>query len=405
MSTTVSDRLNRIQPSPTSAISDRARQLRAMGQDVISLSQGEPDFGTPDHIKTAAEIAIRDGHTRYTEVDGIPELKEAVAQKFRRENGLEYSSSEITVTSGCKQLLFNAFMATLNASDEVIIPAPYWVSYSAMVEIADGNPIIVQCLAENNFKLAPGQLEEAITSATRWLILNSPSNPTGAVYTYEELTALAEVLLRHPHVMIITDDIYEHLIYGDVSFFTLAQVEPRLKDRILTCNGMSKAYCMTGWRIGFAGGPESLIRAMAKLQSQSNFHPASISQHAAIAGLDGGLGFLQPQLQAYRERRDALVLELNRIDGLVCSIPDGAFYVFPSCSGLYGRLTPDGRTLNTDTDVVEYFLDVAGVALVPGQAFGTPGYFRVSYATDINIVMGACERIQFACEKLIEKAS
>lgn len=404
MTITASDRLSRIQPSATSAISDRARQLRAMGQDVISLSQGEPDFGTPDHIKTAAERALREGHTRYTEVDGIPELKSAVARKFKRENGLDYNSSEITISSGCKQLLFNAFMATMNVNDEVIIPAPYWVSYSAMVEIADGKPIIIQCSADGDFKLKPDQLDSVITSSTRWLLMNSPSNPTGSVYTREELMALAEVLLRHPHVMIMTDDIYEHLIYGDVSFSTLAQVEPRLKERTLTCNGMSKAYCMTGWRIGFAGGPESLISAMAKLQSHSSFHPASICQHAAISGLDGGLEFLEPQLQAYRERRDMLVSELNRIDGLSCAVPDGAFYVFPSCAGLYGRVTPDGKVLKSDSDVVGYFLDNAGVALVAGQAFGTPGHFRVSYATDIDVVMIACERLQVACEKLIEKA-
>ena len=403
MSTTISDRLNRIQPSPTSAISDRARQLRAMGQDVISLSQGEPDFGTPEHIKRAAEIALRDGHTRYTAVDGILELKEAISRKFKTENSLDYRSSEITVSAGCKQLLFNAFMATLNVGDEVIIPAPYWVSYSAMVKIADGNPIIIQCTAEQNFKLTPDKLESAINSATRWLIMNSPSNPTGAVYTYSELSALAEVLLQHPDVMIITDDIYEHLVYGDVEFATFAQVEPQLKDRTLICNGMSKAYCMTGWRIGFAAGPESLIRAMGKLQSHSSFHPVSICQHAAIAGLDGGLKFLEPQLNAYRERRDMLIVELNQIDGISCATPDGAFYVFPSCVGLYGRVTPDGRILDSDTDVVSYFLDTAGVALVPGQAFGSPGHFRVSYATDIDTLLIACERIQLACEKLIKK--
>jgi aspartate aminotransferase len=402
MNTSISDRLNRIQPSPTSAITDRARQLRALGQDVISLSQGEPDFETPEHIKVAAEQAMRDGHTRYTVVDGIPELKEAVCRKFKRENNLDYQSSEITVSSGCKQLLFNAFMATLNRDDEVIIPAPYWVSYSAMVEIADGRPVIVPCAAEQQFKLTPDKLESAITSATRWLILNSPSNPTGAVYSRAELLALAEVLLEHPEVWVITDDIYEHLIYGAVEFTTLAQVEPRLKERTLTCNGMSKAYCMTGWRIGFAGGPTLLIRAMAKLQSQSSFHPASICQHAAVAGLNGGHDFLAPQLQAYRERRDILVLELNRIDGIDCSVPDGAFYVFPSCTGLFGRLAPNGQTLTSDTDVVSYFLDTAGVALVPGRAFGFPGHFRVSYATDIDTLMSACERIQLACEKLIE---
>ena len=402
MNTSISDRLNRIQPSATSAITDRARQLRAMGQDVISLSQGEPDFETPEHIKAAAEQAMRDGHTRYTAVDGIPELKQAVCRKFKSENDIDYQPSEITVSSGCKQLLFNALMATLNRGDEVIIPAPYWVSYSAMVEIADGRPIIIPCAAEQQFKLTPDKLESAVTSATRWLILNSPSNPTGAVYTRPELLALAEVLLQHPEILVITDDIYEHLIYGDVEFATLAQVEPRLKERTLTCNGMSKAYCMTGWRIGFAGGPESLVRAMAKLQSHSSFHPASICQYAAVAGLNGGRDFLVPQLQAYRERRDTLVLELNRIDGIDCPVPDGAFYVFPSCTGLFGRLTTDGRKLSCDTDVVSYFLDTAGVALVPGQAFGFPGHFRVSYATDIDTLLSACERMQLACEDLIE---
>jgi aspartate aminotransferase len=402
MNTPISDRLNRIQPSATSAITDRARQLRAMGQDVISLSQGEPDFETPEHIKVAAEQAMRDGHTRYTAVDGIPELKQAICQKFKSENNLDYQPSEITVSSGCKQLLFNALMATLNPGDEVIIPAPYWVSYSAMVEISDGRPIIIPCSAEHQFKLAPDKLESAVTSATRWLILNSPSNPTGAVYTRTELLALAEVLLQYPDVFVITDDIYEHLIYGDVEFTTLAQAEPRLKERTLTCNGMSKAYCMTGWRIGFAGGPESLIRAMAKLQSQSSFHPASICQYGAVAGLNGGRDFLVPQLQAYQERRDSLVNELNRIDGIVCSVPDGAFYVFPSCAGLLGRLTTDGQTLVSDTDVVSYLLNTAGVALVPGQAFGFPGHFRVSYATDIGTLLSACERIQLACENLME---
>ena len=402
MNTSISDRLNRIQPSATSAITDRARQLRVMGQDVISLSQGEPDFETPEHIKVAAEQAMRDGHTRYTEVDGIPELKEAVCRKFKTENDLDYQSSEITISSGCKQLLFNALMATLNRGDEVIIPAPYWVSYAAMVEIADGNPIIIPCAAEQHFKLTPDKLESAVTSATRWLILNSPSNPTGAVYTRAELLALAEILLQHPDVFVITDDIYEHLIYGDVEFVTMAQVEPRLKERTLTCNGMSKAYCMTGWRIGFAGGPKSLIQAMAKLQSQSSFHPASICQHAAVAGLNGGRDFLVAQLQSYHERRNTLVLELNRIDGIACPVPDGAFYVFPSCAGLFGLLTPNGQMLKTDTDVVSYFLDTAGVALVPGQAFGFPGHFRISYATDIDTLLSACARIEFACEKLIQ---
>ncbi len=401
MNALISDRLNRIQPSPTSAISDRARQLRSIGQDVISLSQGEPDFETPGHIKSAAEQAMRDGHTRYTAVDGLPELKEAVCRKFRSDNGIDYQSSEIIVSSGCKQILFNALMATVNAGDEVIIPAPYWVSYSAMVEVADGHPIIVPCTSEESFKLTPNKLESALTSSSRWLILNSPSNPTGAVYSRDELSSLASVLLEHPNICVIMDDIYEYLVYGGTEFTTLVQVEPRLKDRTLTCNGMSKAYCMTGWRVGFAGGPETLIRAMAKLQSQSSFHPASICQHAAIAGLNGGRDFLIPQLEAYQERRDILVAELNRIDGISCSIPDGAFYVFPSCVDLFGRLTPNGVKLETDSDVVGYFLDAAGVALVPGEAFGYPGHFRVSYATNIDTLLSACERIQRACEQLI----
>ncbi|MDP6415839.1 MAG: pyridoxal phosphate-dependent aminotransferase, partial [Gammaproteobacteria bacterium] len=334
MKSYLSTRLKRIQPSLTIAISDRARQLRASGHDVISLSQGEPDFETPEHIKAAAAQAMRDGHTRYSFVDGIPELKQAVCRKFKNDNDLIYQASQISISSGCKQILFNAFMATLNAGDEVIIPAPYWVSYPAMVEVADGTPVVLRCGAEQNFKMTAAMLESAITPSTRWLVLNNPSNPTGTVYTRAELLALSEVLLKYPDVLVMVDDIYEHLVYGETEFCTLAQVAPELMERILTCNGMSKAYCMTGWRIGFAGGAETLIKAMAKLQSQSTFHPSTISQHAALAGLTGDRKFLVEHLQAYRERRDILVRQLNFIDGIDCALPDGAFYVFPSCVGL-----------------------------------------------------------------------
>ena len=401
MVNTFSDRIERIQVSPTAAISDRARQLKMLGVDIISLSQGESDFETPDSIKGAAKRAIDEGLTRYTQVAGVPELKEAVREKFKNENNLDYQTSEITVTSGCKQLLFNALMSLVDSGDEVIIPSPYWVSYVAMVEISDGTPVVVSCRAENDFKLTADQLSASITPKTRCLILNSPSNPSGAVYTRSELLALAEVLLMHGQVVIITDDIYEHLVYGETNFSTLAEVEPQLKSRTLTCNGMSKAYSMTGWRIGFAGGPESLIQAMNKLQSQSNFHPASISQYAAIAGLTGDKNFLEERRSAYQERRDTLVKELNHLPGIECAMPDGAFYVFPSCSGLLGNLTPDGHTLNTDSQVVEYFLDTAGVALVPGEAFGYPGHFRASYATDIDTLLQACERLRIASERLI----
>ncbi|MBO67518.1 MAG: aspartate aminotransferase [Acidiferrobacteraceae bacterium] len=396
-----SDRIERIQVSPTAKISDRARQLKAMGVDIISLSQGESDFETPSSIKKAARRAIDEGFTRYTQIDGVPELKEAVCAKFRDENNISYQMSEITVTSGCKQLLFNALMTLVNNGDEVIIPSPYWVSYVAMVEIADGSPVVIPCKSANNFKLTPEQLDASITPKTRCLILNSPSNPSGAVYSRSELSALAEVLLEHQQVIIIADDIYEHLVYGKAEFSTIAEVEPQLKSRTLTCNGMSKAYSMTGWRIGFAGGPEPLIQAINKLQSQSNFHPASISQYAAIAGLSGDKHFLKERRSAYQERRDTLVRELNHIYGIECSIPDGAFYVFPSCADLLGHLTPDGDTLKTDSDIVKFFLDTAGVALVPGEAFGYPGYFRASYATDIDTLLRACERLRTASEKLI----
>ena len=396
----LSERLAQIKPSPTIAISDKARELRAAGEDVISLSQGEPDFETPEHIKAAAIQAMQNGQTRYTAVDGIPELKQAIREKFDQDNGLSYEPSQISVSTGGKQVLYNAFMATLNAGDEVIIPAPYWVSYPDMVVLAEGRPVFVSCPAANNFKLTAGDLEAAITPNTRWLILNSPSNPTGSVYSREELEALAAVLLRYPDVLIMTDDIYEHLIYGDARFFTLAQVEPELSHRTLTCNGMSKAYCMTGWRIGFAGGPEPLIRAMAKLQSQSTSNPTSISQYAATAALKGGRDFLTEMLTAYEERRDTVVGLLGSIEGISCATPDGAFYVYPSCTGLIGAVTPTGETLENDTAVGSYLLEAAKVTVVPGEAFGLQGYFRVSYATAIENLVEACDRIRLACEKL-----
>ncbi|MBI16756.1 MAG: aspartate aminotransferase [Proteobacteria bacterium] len=396
----LSERLKQIKPSPTMAISDKARELRAAGEDVISLSQGEPDFETPDHIKQAALKAMRDGHTRYTSVDGIPELKSAICTKFKQDNQLSYDQSQISVSTGGKQVLYNAFMATLNPGDEVVIPAPYWVSYPDMVVLAEGRPVFVPCPAENNFKLTAKDLEAAITPATRWLILNSPSNPTGSVYSRAELEALAGVLLRHPDVLIMTDDIYEHLIYGDAHFFTLAQVEPELIFRTLTCNGMSKTYCMTGWRIGFAGGPEPLIKAMAKLQSQSTSNPTSISQYAATAALNGGREFLAEMLAAYEERRDTVVKLLGNIEGITCATPDGAFYVYPSCAGLLGAIAPTGERLENDTAVGSYLLDAAKVTVVPGEAFGLPGHFRVSYATAIENLVEACDRIRLACEKL-----
>ena len=400
MNNYLSERLAQIKPSPTIAISDKARELRAAGEDVISLSQGEPDFETPEHIKVAAIRAMQDGHTRYTAVDGIPELKQAIREKFKLDNGLSYEHSQISVSTGGKQVLYNAFMATLNAGDEVIIPAPYWVSYPDMVVLAEGRPVIAACLAQNDFKLTAEELEAAITPATRWLILNSPSNPTGSVYNQHELKALAEVLLRHPQILVMSDDIYEHLIYGEAEFFTLAQVEPKLFSRTLTCNGMSKAYCMTGWRVGFAGGPEPLIRAMAKLQSQSTSNPTSISQHAAIAGLTGGRAFLKDMLNAYEERRNSVVNLLNGIESITYATPDGAFYVYPSCQGLNGAISPDGTRLENDTDVCAYLLEAAKVTVVPGEAFGSPGYFRVSYALGIDQLVEACDRIQLACEKL-----
>ena len=396
----IASRLGRIKPSPTIAISAKARQLKAAGRDIIALSAGEPDFDTPEPIRAAAKAAIDRGETRYTDVDGTPALKQAIVDKFKRENGLTYRPENITVGTGGKQVLYNALMATLDPGDEVIIPAPYWVSYPDMVELAEGTPVIVSCGENSGFKLTAEGLAEAITPKTKWLILNSPSNPTGAGYERAELQALAEVLLHHPQVQIMTDDMYEHLAYDGWQFSTIAEVEPRLFDRTLTCNGVSKAYAMTGWRIGYAGGPVALIKAMAILQSQSTSNPSSVSQAAALAALTGSLDFIAERNQVFMERRDLCVTLLNRAKGISCRTPNGAFYVFPSCSGVIGLRTPEGKVIATDLDFAEYLLESEGVAVVPGTAFGLAPYFRISYAAATSLLEDACTRIARACAKL-----
>jgi aspartate aminotransferase len=396
----VADRLQRVKPSPTIAVSMKAAELKAAGKDVIGLGAGEPDFDTPQNIKDAAKRAIDAGDTKYTAVDGTPALKKAIIAKFERENGLKYAANQITVGTGGKQVLYNALMATLNPGDEVIVPAPYWVSYPDMVILAEGTPVEVACSENQNFKLTPEALEAAITPKTKWVILNSPSNPTGAAYSAADLKALADVLLRHPHVWIMTDDMYEHLLYDDFKFATIAQVEPKLYDRTLTVNGVSKAYCMTGWRIGYAGGPAALVKAMQAIQSQSTSNPSSVSQAAAVEALNGPNGFIAEHNKAFVERRNMVVAMLNEAKGLRCPMPDGAFYVFPSCAGTIGRKTPDGKTIKTDTDFVTYLLESAGVAVVQGSAFGLAPYFRISYATSSEALREACTRIQKACAAL-----
>ncbi|MEM6902523.1 MAG: pyridoxal phosphate-dependent aminotransferase [Pseudomonadota bacterium] len=403
--TQIADRLSAIKPSPTIAITTKARELRAAGRDVIGLGAGEPDFDTPDHIKEAAIEAIRNGETKYTAVDGTPALKQAVVDKFQRENGLTYTTDQVSVGTGGKQILYNAFMVTLNPGDEVLIPAPYWVSYPDMALLAGGTPKFVECGANHRFKLTPEALDAAITPKTKWLVLNSPSNPTGAAYTKDELRGLADVLLKHPQVMIMTDDMYEHIGYGEYEATTIADVEPQLFDRTLTCNGVSKAFAMTGWRIGYAGGPKDLIKAMAKIQSQSTANPTSISQAAALAALNGPLDFLSERNAAFQERRDMVVAMLNEADGITCQTPDGAFYVFPSCDGVLGRTTPEGKVIESDGDFAAYLLESAEVAVVPGVAFGLSPYFRISYATSTEALKTACERIQAACAKLTKAAA
>ena len=396
----ISDALGRIKPSPTMMMTARATALKAAGQDIISLSVGEPDFDTPDHVKAAAIDAIHKGDTKYTTVDGTAALKQAVAAKFARDNGLAYAADEIIISSGGKHIIFNALMATLNPGDEVIIPAPYWVSYPDMVLLAGGTPVIVPCPGAAGFKMSADQLESAITKQTKWLLINSPSNPTGAVYSPSELKALTDVLLRHPQVHVLTDDIYEHIRYGDIPFATTAQIEPRLFDRTLTMNGASKVYAMTGWRIGYAGGPRDLVRAMVKVQSQSTSNPCSISQVAAVAALNGPQDFLTERNASFDQRRQLVCDRLNAVTGLSCALPEGAFYVFADCSALMGRQTPDGHMLASDHGFAEYLLESCGVAAVPGSAFGLDGHFRVSYATSTQILEDACSRIARACAAL-----
>lgn len=396
----IADSLSRIKPSATLAVTDKARVLKAAGRNVIGLGAGEPDFDTPGNIKLAAIHAIEAGKTKYTAVDGIPELKEAIIAKFSRENGLSYKPAQITVGTGGKQVLYNALMATINPGDEVVIPAPYWVSYPEMVALAGGEPVPVVCTAEQGFKLRPEALEKAITPKTKWLILNSPSNPTGAAYTRAELKAITDVLVRHPHVWVMTDDMYEHLVYDDFVFTTPAQVEPLLFDRTLTVNGVSKAYCMTGWRIGYAGGPAELIRAMATIQSQSTSNPSSISQWAAVEALNGPQDFIAANNKVFKERRDLVVAMLNQATGIACPRPEGAFYVYPSCAGTIGKTAPSGKKLASDEDFVTELLEAEGVAVVQGSAFGLGPAFRISYATKTSDLEEACRRIQKFCGAL-----
>ncbi len=393
-------RLERIKPSPTIAVTNKAQELRRAGRDVIGLGAGEPDFDTPEFIKEAAVRAMREGKTKYAPPAGIPELREAVCRKFERENGLRYTPEQICIGVGGKQIIYNAMMATLNPGDEVIVPAPYWVSYTDITLLAEGQPVIVDCREENGFRMTPEQLEAAITPRTKWLILNSPSNPTGAAYTRDDLKALAEVLLRHPQVHVLSDDIYEHVIYDDFEFHTIAAVEPGLYDRTLTLNGVSKAYCMTGWRVGFAGGPRELIRAMNVVQSQSCTSTSTISQWASLAALDGDQSFIAEHNKAFKERRDLVVSMLNQASGITCATPEGAFYVYPSCAGALGRRTPDGKTIATDGDFVTYLLEAEGVAVVQGEAFGLSPHFRISYAYSMAQLEEACRRIQRACAAL-----
>jgi len=389
--------LSRVKPSATLAADQKGRELKAAGRDIISLAAGEPDFDTPDNIKDAAIKAIRDGKTKYTTVDGIPELKAAICAKFKRENGLTYKPSQINVSPGGKPVIWNAMIATLNPGDEVVIPTPYWVSYWDIVRLAGGAPVAAPTTAAQGFKLQPADLEKAISPKTRWLLLNSPSNPSGAAYTRAELRTLADVLLKHPQVWILTDDMYEHLVFGDFEFATIAQVEPALYERTLTMNGVSKAYAMTGWRIGYAGGPEPLIKLMAKVMSQTTSNPSSISQWAAVEALNGPQDFIRPNARLFEERRDLVVSMLNQARGLHCPTPEGAFYVYPSCEGLIGRQAPSGKTIGSDEDFAVELLETEGVSVVFGAAFGLSPFFRISYATSNAALEDACARIQRFC--------
>ena len=396
----LADALSRVKPSATIAVSQKARELKAKGRDVIGLGAGEPDFDTPDNIKQAAIDAINRGETKYTPVAGIPELREAIVKKFKRENNLDYTAAQTIVGTGGKQILFNAFMATMNPGDEVVIPTPYWVSYPEMVSLCGGTPVFVATTQENKFKLKAEDLEKAITPKTKWLIFNSPSNPSGAAYSHDELKALTDVLMRHPHVWVLTDDMYEHLTYGDFRFATPVEVEPGLYDRTLTVNGVSKAYAMTGWRIGYAGGPKALIKAMAVIQSQATSCPSSVSQAASVEALNGPQDFLKERQASFKHRRDLVVSALNAIPGLACRTPEGAFYTFSGCAGVIGKTTPKGKRIEADSDFTDYLLEDANVAVVPGSAFGLSPYFRISYATSEAELTEALKRIADACARL-----
>ncbi|MFN7168537.1 MAG: pyridoxal phosphate-dependent aminotransferase [Pannonibacter sp.] len=395
----IADALARVKPSATIAVTNKARELKAAGRDVIGLGAGEPDFDTPENIKAAAIKAITEGKTKYTAVDGIPELKDAIVAKFKRENGLTYTAAQVTVGTGGKQVLYNALMATVNPGDEVIIPTPYWVSYPDMVELAGGTPVIVEA-DKSTFKITAEALEAAITPKTKWFIFNSPSNPSGAAYSHAELKALTDVLVKHPHVWVMSDDMYEHLTYDGFKFATPAEVEPALYDRTLTVNGVSKAYAMTGWRIGYAAGPVSVIKAIATIQSQSTSNPCSIAQYAAVEALNGPQDFIPKNNEIFKARRDLVVSMLNQAKGLVCPVPEGAFYVFPSCAGTIGKTAPSGKVIATDEDFVTELLETEGVAVVHGSAFGLGPNFRISYATSTEALEEACMRIQRFCGNL-----
>ncbi len=396
----IAERMSLIKPSPTMAVTKLAAEMKAAGKDVIGLGAGEPDFDTPDHIKNAAITAIKNGETKYTAVDGTPALKKAIVNKFYKDNNIEYKIDEIIVSVGGKQVLFNALMSSINPGDEVIIPAPYWVSYPDMVALAGGIPIIVEGKESNNFKVIPDDIKNKISDKTKWIIINSPSNPTGSSYTKNELEDLGNLLLNYANIFIMSDDIYEKIIYDDFKFYSLAEVVPRLKDRILTVNGVSKAYAMTGWRIGYAGGPKDLISSMSKLQSQSTSNPSSISQAAALAALEGPEEFLSERNNKFRIRRDMVVEMLNNCKGLSCLKPSGAFYVYPSCYGIIGKSNSNGKVIESSIDFSSYLLESEGVAVVPGSAFGADPFFRISYATNDSILEEACKRIKKACEQL-----
>mgnify|MGYP005700819483 FL=1 len=395
----ISDSLKKIKPSPTIAVTQKARELKAAGKDVIGLGAGEPDFDTPDNIKQAAIKAINDGDTKYTAVDGTPALKKAIVEKFKKENNLDYTTDQITVGAGGKHVIYNAMMATLNEGDEVIVPAPYWVSYPDIVLLAGGKPVVMECNEKQGFKINPSDLEKFITPKTKWIILNSPSNPTGACYTEKDIREIAKVLENHPHVYILSDDIYEHVTYEGFKFFTIAQIES-LKERVLTMNGVSKAYSMTGWRIGYAAGPKEIIKAIAKIQSQSTTNPSSISQAASVEALSGTQDFIKKRSDSFQERRDFVVKALNDIDGIECLNPDGAFYVFPSCKGLVGKKDTNGKEIKSDTDFVQSLLENSGIAVVQGSAFGLEGFFRISYATSMDNLKKALKKISSFCKSL-----